>query len=503
MDTNSKGFRAAKLVAKELKDKNHKVYFVGGCIRDWLLGIEPKDFDLCTSAKLEDIESIFPHNIKVGATFGVIKVLIEIDGEKQAIEVATFRKEGTSFDGGHPDKIEPATVEEDVQRRDFKMNGMLMNPDTLEIIDYVGGQEDIKNKIISCIGDPNIRLKEDSLRILRAIRFVSQLGFKIEDNLLKAITLKQRNLLESVSLERLTDEMTKILTGDYSADALLYMLRTSVNNTIVNNLYSDNYLLRLARLLQISGPIKDKLLAWALLIHVFGYSSIKMMSEFTFSNETRSKIINIADLVSIIGRFDTLGELHTKRRKVNSENFDDALELYKFTYSYYLHDNFIEDKGLYKLETLIKKIKGIKAMGYPEPIVTGNHLIEWGFLDRTIYKEILNFAYDVQLDFVNADLESIKKRIIDHKFSTPRLQNGYFNDNRKKVRLAAECANCKTTMMFTTGASIRVGSMPDLNDLSYFTLELINCSEVSDKFMRCDSCKKKKLKSGFTVLKDG
>src|SRR4029077_7149185 len=186
----------------------HQALLVGGCVRDLQLGREPADYDITTDATPERVTDLFPESIGVGAQFGV--VLVPRDGLK--VEVATFRSDVGYSDGRHPDRVVYSkTPEEDVQRRDFTINGLLMRHDTGEILDFVGGQADLKAGVIRAIGEPDRRFAEDKLRMLRAIRFAARFGFDIEHKTFAAIR-RHAGAVTEVSAERLRDELTKLLT---------------------------------------------------------------------------------------------------------------------------------------------------------------------------------------------------------------------------------------------------------------------------------------------------
>jgi len=205
---SSESLKLAVHLIGELRSREHKAFLVGGCVRDRLLGIEPKDFDISTDASPAQIAEYFPGALLVGAHFGV--VLIK-EGTAQ-VEVATFRSEGEYTDARRPDEVhfesDPAL---DAQRRDFSINGLMEDPLTGEIIDAVGGRADLANKIIRAIGDAARRFSEDHLRMLRAVRFAARLGFEIETQTADAIR-SQAEKVKTVSAERVRDELVRILS---------------------------------------------------------------------------------------------------------------------------------------------------------------------------------------------------------------------------------------------------------------------------------------------------
>lgn len=197
---------AAVEVVRRLVDAGHQAVFAGGCVRDMQLRQTPKDFDIATSARPEEVQALFPKSRSVGAHFGVILVLV--DGF--SFDVATFRTDGSYTDGRRPESVAFATMEEDVKRRDFTVNGLLFDPLEDRVIDYVEGKKDLEEKVIRAIGNPAKRFAEDHLRLLRAVRFATVLGFEIESDTWAALCAAADDL-EGVSAERVRDELVKIL----------------------------------------------------------------------------------------------------------------------------------------------------------------------------------------------------------------------------------------------------------------------------------------------------
>ena len=198
----------ARSIVERLRAAGHAAYFVGGCVRDLLLGRVPKDFDVATAARPAELLSMFRGANNVGAHFGV--VLVHEDGAQ--VEVATFRADLEYRDGRHPEGVRFETEpREDVLRRDFTINALLLDPVTGEIMDFVGGRADLDAGVIRAIGDPLCRFREDHLRLLRAVRFAARLGFTIEPETFAAIR-SLAPLIQSVSAERIRDEVVRILT---------------------------------------------------------------------------------------------------------------------------------------------------------------------------------------------------------------------------------------------------------------------------------------------------
>src|SRR5580658_3430815 len=195
-------------ICEKLFEAGHQAYLVGGCVRDLELGREPADYDVATDALPERVVSLFPGSLTIGAKFGVILVH---EGDAD-VEVATFRSDVGYSDGRHPDRvIFSRTAEEDVRRRDFTINGLLLDPRTNDVLDFVGGREDLRAGLVRAIGDPDRRFGEDKLRMLRAVRFAARFGFQIEPATFAAIRELAPQITQ-VSPERIREELTKLLT---------------------------------------------------------------------------------------------------------------------------------------------------------------------------------------------------------------------------------------------------------------------------------------------------
>ena len=215
-------------LARRLVAAGHVALLAGGCVRDRLLAQEPKDFDIATSARPEQVLQLFPGANEVGAHFGV--VIAKLHGHH--VEIATFRTDGSYKDGRRPEKVTFATPEEDAQRRDFTVNGLFERPESGEVIDHVGGLADLRAGLLRAIGEPEARFKEDGLRLLRAVRFSAVLGFEIEPLTLAAIR-RCAPLLGRISLERVRDEFSKILTSPRRRAGVELLVETGLMAHIV------------------------------------------------------------------------------------------------------------------------------------------------------------------------------------------------------------------------------------------------------------------------------
>ena len=212
----SKIFDAAKEVVVKLRQAGHRAFCVGGCARDMIIGVAPAEYDVTTSATPKEISQIFPNTVPIGVSFGVVLVILDDPsaslGHRYKFEVATFRRDHGYSDGRRPDLVTYSDNEkEDVLRRDFTINGMLYDPVKEELIDYVNGIEDVGNRVLRTIGDPNERFTEDKLRMMRAVRFGARYKFSIEKDAFEAIK-ELAPQIRQVSKERVRDELVKIVT---------------------------------------------------------------------------------------------------------------------------------------------------------------------------------------------------------------------------------------------------------------------------------------------------
>ena len=214
---------AALELARRLTAAGHEALFAGGCVRDRLLGLTPKDYDIATSAVPAEVMKLFPGSNEVGAHFGV--VIAKHGGHH--VEIATFRTDGSYRDGRRPESVTFSTPREDAQRRDFTINGLFENPETGEVIDYVDGLTDIRAGLIRAIGDPVARFTEDGLRLLRAVRFATSLGFSIDLQTDEAIR-ECAPLLDRISPERIRDEFSKIISSPRKRYGLEHLVNTDL-----------------------------------------------------------------------------------------------------------------------------------------------------------------------------------------------------------------------------------------------------------------------------------
>ncbi len=264
-------------IVKKLQGESFEAFLVGGCVRDILLGLEPEDYDIATNARPEQVEQIFKKSFAIGKSFGVI--LIEEEGHH--FEIATFREDGEYLDGRRPESVDFSDSKEDALRRDFTINGLFYDPVVSRVIDYVGGKKDLDQKIIQFIGDPDQRINEDFLRILRAIRFKNRFGFNYDSETGKALK-RHASLVTQIATERILSELNKILVQKNRGSALRDMYQFGVLSKLFPNVdfmhdtdqpkdhhQEGNVLTHTFLVLDQLEPGDDLALYWAAFFHDF------------------------------------------------------------------------------------------------------------------------------------------------------------------------------------------------------------------------------------------
>ena len=426
---------AVSIVTK-LQKNGFESYFAGGCVRDKLMNRNPEDFDIATQATPEEIAKLFSNTIPVGSSFGVMVVV------KKGIqyEVATFRNEHGYSDGRHPDIVQFTTPEEDASRRDFTINGMFFNPLENKIIDYVNGQEDIKNKIIRAIGDPDKRFTEDRLRLMRAIRFAVRLNFSIEKNTWNAIKANAEHI-NTISPERIREETTKILMGPRAGIAVKLLQKAGLLKMILPEAeamigveqpveyHPEGDVFEHTCLLLDGMHEPDEILAWAAFLHDIGkpvtyrrakdrirfnnhnragsIMAEKICRRLRFSNESTDAICNCID--------NHMNFMHvrnmrpsTLKRLIRRPTFFNELELHRLDCESSHGDisnwEFLKEKSsLYKEEEI-----------RPDPLINGHDLIKAGYKPGRLFKEILNEVESLQLEDRITDKEQAIKWVLEN-----------------------------------------------------------------------------------------
>src|SRR2546427_1218953 len=310
---------AAIAVVRELRGHGHEAYLVGGCVRDMVMGIEPADYDVATSALPEQIMKIFPRTEGIGAQFGVVLVIYQ----GHPFEVATFRSDEAYIDGRRPSRVFFTDAKQDVLRRDFTINGLLYDPIEQRVIDYVHGQEDIQAKLVRAIGDPRARFEEDKLRVLRAVRFGARLGYEIERTTWEAV-VSMAPMIHQVSSERIRVEVTRILTEGQALRGFRLMEQSGLRKEIFPELEWTGHIEASLGFIKQGVPAD---FAMAVLLHDTSVSSVATIVErLKFS---RAEMHHIVALVGNLPQFSRVREMSVAelKRFLRLNRFEDHVEL--------------------------------------------------------------------------------------------------------------------------------------------------------------------------------
>lgn len=415
----------ANSICDMLRRNGYQALLVGGCVRDLLLGRLPADYDVTTDATPDQVMKLFPESVAVGAQFGVI--LIPREGLK--VEVATFRSDVGYSDGRHPDRVVYSkTAEEDVQRRDFTINGLLMRHGTGEVLDFVGGQADLKAKTIRAIGEPSRRFSEDKLRMMRAVRFAARFAFAVEPATNKAIYQRAPEIRQ-VSAERLREELTKLLTEGAARRGFELLDETGLLLQVLPKIHAMKGIPQppqyhpegdvwIHTLLMLEGlPAgASATLAWGVLLHDVGKPptfkpvsetgdrirfdghvdvGVRMAEEICrclrFSNEDTEQILA---LVNNHMRFKDVASMRasTLKRFVRLPHFDEHMALHRLDClssnrqldAYQFVERFVA-------ETPPEQVR-------PDRLLTGDELQAMGFKPGPLFSQILGSLEDAQLE---------------------------------------------------------------------------------------------------------
>lgn len=321
----------AREVARALRDAGHEAFYAGGCVRDALLGIEPKDYDIVTDATPDRVDHLFGHTVMVGASFGVVRVRLR---GKREYEVATYRTDGTYTDGRRPDEVVYSkSKEEDVHRRDFTINALLMDPVTHEILDFVGGRADLDARRIRAVGEAERRFAEDRLRMLRACRFAARFGFEIEAATLDAVSA-HADSIRDVSVERIVGELSATWKSPRPGLGMSLLRDTGLLAPIFDFLdlsRSDEVLTRFDRLRAATAGLDDvarDAVAWAALITLDGESPDvdTILRRFKLSRELIRAATALVRLAPSLHRAESLSTAERVRIAV-SPSFASTLAL--------------------------------------------------------------------------------------------------------------------------------------------------------------------------------
>src|SRR2546421_1967773 len=415
-------------IVRSLQEAGYRAYLVGGCVRDMILGREPADYDVATDATPDQVMRIFPETYAVGAKFGVVLVPASSANanENQVVEVATFRSDIGHSDGRHPDQVRYSKdPREDVQRRDFTINGLLLDPLKNEVLDFVGGRKDLDAGIIRAIGEPELRFAEDKLRMLRAVRFTARFGYSIEPQTSAAIQ-KLAPQIHQVSRERVRDELTKMLTEGQARRAFLLLDETGLLHELLPEIEAMkgieqppqfhpegdvfvHTLLLLEKLRHSCPPT----LAWGALLHDVGKPptfrvapdrirfdghvdvGVKMAEEICrrlrFSNHDTEQILALVKNHMRFAHAMQMSEA-TFKKFVRMPRFQEHLELHRIDC-----ESSHGDLTTYRFTR--EKIASMPPEAVrPRPLVSGDDLIDAGYVPGPKFKEILGAVEDRQLE---------------------------------------------------------------------------------------------------------
>lgn len=417
-------------IVRTLRDHGHQAYLVGGCVRDLLLGREPADYDVTTDATPDEVMRIFPETYAVGAQFGVVLVPLPKDEvtkeENDAVEVATFRSDVGYTDGRHPDHVRYSKdAREDVERRDFTINGLLLDPLADEVLDYVNGRVDLKAGIIRTIGDPERRFAEDKLRMLRAVRFAARFDYTIDPQTFAAIQ-KLASQIHQVSCERIREELTKMLTEGRARRAFLLLDESGLLREVLPEISrmkgveqppqfhpeGDVFVHTLWLLDKLPQPCPPTL-AWGALLHDVGKPptfrvapdrirfdghvdvGVRMGQEILrrlhFSNDDTEQILALIDNHMRFADVQRMKE-STLKKFIRIPHFDEHLQLHRIdclsSHGDLTSYNFTQEKIITMPPESVR----------PTPLITGQELIAAGYVPGPLFKEILGAVEDAQLE---------------------------------------------------------------------------------------------------------
>lgn len=394
--------QAAIHIIRTLHRNGFQALLAGGCVRDMLMSRQAKDYDVATDALPPQVSEIFSRTIQVGAQFGVVIVLID----SQQVEVATFRTEADYTDGRHPSTVSFSTPKEDAARRDFTINGMFFDPLKEQVIDFVNGREDLQKKIIRTIGQPLERFNEDYLRILRAVRFSTQLNFAIEDNTWRSVC-ELSDRITNISGERISMELQGILCDINRTRGIKLLQDSKLLEHIFDGFTADRAGFA-AKVLKYLPDQVDYGLAIAALFSKFETAeALNKLQVLMLSNDHKKQIAFLLDNRGKLLDWDMkLAEL----KKILANPFYN--QLFELQLAILKADELSLDP-LHKFRKRSEKLKGIDLQ--PEPLVNGSDLIEVGFSPGPFLGQVLNEVYDLQLEEKisqkNQALEYAKKRL--------------------------------------------------------------------------------------------
>ncbi len=422
-------------VVRRLRQSGYEAYWAGGCVRDELLGVEPADYDVATSARPEEVVRIFARTVEVGASFGVVEVIgpRRSDGTHPVIQVATFRSDGAYVDGRRPESVVFSSPQEDAERRDFTINGMFFDPLENKVIDYIGGQADLKTGVLRAIGDPRARFREDKLRLMRAVRMAARFDFPIEAATAAAIR-EMAAQLPVVSAERIADELRKMLIHRNRAWAMRQMDDLGLLRQVLPEIENEmkgipqglpesptgdlwQHVLRVLELLEgphwpAPEPVSFPL-AFATLLHDVGKkrSAVREAERYTFHGHEhigrrlagaacrRLKLSNVETtrIEWLVEKHQYLCEAPSMRPSrlkpiLVHPGIGELLALHRA-------DSLASDRSIAHVEFCEKMLRETPPEELnPLPLLTGNDLIALGWEQGPQFKTVLDAVREAQLE---------------------------------------------------------------------------------------------------------
>jgi len=379
--------QAAIKILRKLRRNGFEALLAGGCVRDMLLGQRAKDYDVATNAQPKEVTELFKRTLKVGAKFGVIIVLIE----NQQVEVATFRTETGYVDGRHPGSVRFTTAAEDASRRDFTINGMFYDPLNKEVIDHVDGQADLRAKIIRTIGKPVDRFSEDYLRMLRAVRFSTQLSFAIEPLTWSAICTNSANIAQ-ISGERISIELEGILVNPNRSAGASMLFDSGLAEVIFPGLFTKNGKTAIDVLAQLREKVDFALALACLFVGCETDFAIEMSRILKLS---RSQTKHIKFLLANRGKLlDDRMSLANLKKILAEPYFGDLFELQR---AIQMAEGGIDSTAA--LENLSNRIKELGDIDLkPDPLLNGHDLIRLGAVPGPALGQLSQELYIAQLE---------------------------------------------------------------------------------------------------------
>lgn len=416
--------RAGRETVETLQKAGHEAYFVGGCVRDWLIGGEPYDVDIATSAHPEVVQNLFPKTREVGARFGVVLVAYP----HAVIEVATFRSEGAYADFRRPSEVRYGTLEEDAQRRDFTINALYYDPTSAKLVDFFSGALDLRRRILKTVGAARHRFEEDALRLIRAVRLTVRYNLEIETNTRKAIVAKGQNLKE-IAIERVAEELLRILIGPTPGRAMHLMLDLGLWQYVIPELEAlkgceqgadmhpeGDVFTHTALVLDNLPPDPPPALALAALLHdigkprtlsheggrirFIGHQKVgaemagEICRRLRYSSELTDRVVELVDHHMM---FMDVAKMKpsTLKRFVGRPDFQLDLDLHRA-------DSMASHGDLDAYHFCIEERRSLAtehgAGLLPAPLITGDDLIALGMKPGPHFKDILDAVHDEHLE---------------------------------------------------------------------------------------------------------